>query len=166
MTESAPNPKKTFKSLLAVFLIGLTATFILLGLLFYKGEVKAPGTELRVATAKIKDVEFRLEVADTPAARAKGLGGRQGINPGEGMLFVFDTPDIECFWMKDVSFSIDILWFDADKKLIYAVPELSPSTYPDNVCPPLPSQYVIELPAGTAKALGFNNGDVLLVENL
>ncbi len=136
------------------------------GIVWYRSTVKVPGSEHRYVEASIKDTEFRLEVADTPVARAKGLGGRSGINLGEGMLFVFDIPDIECFWMKDVNFNIDILWFDADKRLIHVVPDLSPSTYPNTFCPPTTAKYVVELPAGMARTFDINNGDILTVEKL
>src|SRR6266705_3024888 len=61
----------------------------------------------------------RLEVAKTAAAQAKGLGGRQGIANDQGMLFVFSKEDVECFWMKDMRFPLDIIWLDGRQKVRY-----------------------------------------------
>jgi uncharacterized membrane protein (UPF0127 family) len=117
-------------------------------------------------TGKINGKAFSLEVAKTSEAREKGLSGRSGLKADQGMIFVFDTPDKQCFWMKDMKFPIDILWFDSGKKLVYEIRELSPSTYPESFCSPSSAQYVVELPAGTAARLNANNGTQLELEKL
>lgn len=140
-----------------ILTVGLLLVLGALMLISYKSLVHAPSPDLRTVAAHIDGQSFLLEVADDPVSRAKGLGGRTGLNNGEGMLFVFDTPDIECFWMKDVSFAIDILWFDNNKRLVHMIDRLSPDTYPNSFCPPVMAQYVVELPAGTAAEHGFRS---------
>lgn len=148
-TINMVKKRKKYLSIVIGFLLGLAGPVTILFYLYVR-QVEAPGPDLRMAVANIGGNEFYLEVADTPKSRAKGLGGSEGINPGQGMLFIFEQPDIECFWMLDVDFPIDILWFDKDKRLIHKIERLSPDTYPNSFCPFSPAQYVVELPAGDA----------------
>ena len=104
---------------------------------------------------------FTLEVADTFALHERGLSYRQSLAPQTGMLFVFDTPGMYYFWMKDMNFPIDIIWLDQNKKVVHIEHSLSPSTYPDSFGPETPTQYVIEIPAGEAKQANFVIGDTV-----
>jgi uncharacterized membrane protein (UPF0127 family) len=104
---------------------------------------------------------YTAVVAYTPAAREQGLSGQVSLKPNTGMLFVFDKPEQACFWMKDMRFNLDILWYDANSRLIYEQQNLSPTTYPRSYCPPMPARYVVEVPAGTAAQLGLSYGDKL-----
>jgi len=49
-----------------------------------------------------------VTVAATAAARQKGLGGRRGLGPDGGMLFVYPTEREREFWMKDCFIALDI----------------------------------------------------------
>lgn len=89
-----------------------------------------------------------VTIADTDASREKGLGGRTGLSDHEGMLFVFPQDGYYAFWMKDMQFSIDIVWIAADGTVVYIEPNLSPSTYPTAFEPTKTARYVLELPAG------------------
>lgn len=91
-----------------------------------------------------------LEIADTPKAQAKGLGGRDSLASSQGMLFVYDRPQLVCFWMKDTKFNLDMIWFDEYRNITKIKQDVSPETYPESYCMPN-TKYVIELPAGAAK---------------
>jgi len=145
--------------------VSIIVSITFLALVWHGQQVKAPGLELQSVHATIASHPFLLEVANTPESRSKGLGGRQNLAAGKGMLFVFDTPDMVCFWMKDMNFDIDILWFDGRKNLIHELTDVKPTTYPQTFCPPVNAQYVVELPAGTASAQTLKLGDTLAVEN-
>jgi uncharacterized membrane protein (UPF0127 family) len=77
------------------------------------------------------------------------------------MLFVFASPDVYQFWMKDMNFPIDIIWLDANKKVVLIEHDVAPSTYPDSYGPETLTQYVIEIPAGEAKRAGLKVGDTV-----
>jgi uncharacterized membrane protein (UPF0127 family) len=111
------------------------------------------GTTISGGKSKIE-----AEVAKTEAAQEKGLSGRACIGEDQSMLFVFDKPDYYRFWMKDMKFPIDIVWIDSHKEVIGADRDISPSTYPSDFAPLQPAQYVLELKAGKAQALGFGGG--------
>lgn len=103
-------------------------------------------------------VQLRASVADTDEQRQKGLSDTASLPIGIVKLFVFNEPVVAPFWMKDMNYSIDILWLDADKKIIYVAPDLAPETYPTSFGPTTPSRYVIETPAGMAAREGMNVG--------
>lgn len=91
---------------------------------------------------------LRIVIADTTATRYRGLSGIQRLEDDEGMLFVFDRPDILEFWMKDMEIPLDIMWFDEEGTLIHIEENLSPETYPTSFAAPDPALYVLEVRAG------------------
>ncbi len=93
-----------------------------------------------------------VDVFETPQERQKGLSGRDSLPADAAVLFVFEEPGLHCFWMKDMSFNIDIVWLDSDKNVVFAKENLSPATYPERFCTDKLAQYVIEMNAGTSQA--------------
>ncbi len=145
----------------SLLLAALVFVVLLVGLVFgWKRHVSAPELAGHVK-ARIANHEYVFELADTPAKRQQGLSNRPILSPQEGMLFIFPEPDKACFWMKDMKFNLDILWFDSSKKLVYEQQNLSPDTYPQSFCPPSNSSYVLEVNAGTIAKLKLKEGDQL-----
>lgn len=91
---------------------------------------------------------MRVDVADTEKLRTLGLSGRNSLCPSCGMLFKFDRPSRYGFWMKDMKFPIDIVWINAEKRIIGVENSASPDSYPTVFYPTEPVLYVLELPAG------------------
>ncbi len=91
-----------------------------------------------------------VKIADTPALQGKGLSGTESLAAGEGMLFVFDTPDQYAFWMKDMNYPIDIIWISGDKRIVDIKTNADPASYPAAFKPTLPALYVLEVEAGFA----------------
>ena len=120
---------------------------------------RAPVKELQ--TIQLGGQTARVTVADTESARQQGLSGRTGLAADEGILFVFPEDGEHAFWMKDMLFSIDILWLSADGKVVYMAENVSPDTYPQSFRPDVPARYVLELPAGYAKEYNVIIGDVV-----
>jgi len=102
---------------------------------------------------------FTTEISDTPMLEQLGLSYRTSIAPDFAMLFNFAKPATYQFWMKDMSFPLDIIWLDANKKVVYIAKDLSPDTYPQSYGPSMPTQYVIEVAAGTVDRIGLKLGD-------
>jgi uncharacterized membrane protein (UPF0127 family) len=114
---------------------------------------------------KIADKTLLVEVVDSLEARNKGLSGREGLEENRGMLFVFETKDVRPgFWMKDMRFSIDIIWINDDKvvQISKELPYPSPDT-PDRSLPIYTPQvsvdYVLEVSAGFSDKNGISVGD-------
>ena len=102
-----------------------------------------------------------VSVADTVQARQQGLSGRSGLALDEGMLFVFPQDGKYGFWMKDMRFSIDILWLNASGTVVYMAQNVSPDSFPKSFESDVPARYVLELPAGYAEAHSVAIGDIV-----
>lgn len=77
--------------------------------------------ELRFPQAVIiSETQYALEGADTDAKKEKGLGGRARLCETCGMLFLFDTPGVYKFWMKDMLIPIDIVWLSGETVVFIA----------------------------------------------
>lgn len=114
----------------------------------------------------------QLEVADTEAKRQRGLMFRPSLEPGNGMLFVFDEPGYHPFWMQNCLFPIDIIWLDEQGRVADIAESVPPCKLPScdppcnsNACPTYPhegrAQYVIEVVAGFAEAHGLKAGELV-----
>jgi uncharacterized membrane protein (UPF0127 family) len=107
-------------------------------------------------TVRLGNTTYHLETVTTEAAKQKGLGGRNSMAANSGMLFPYTAAGQQCFWMKDMRFSLDILWLDSAHKIVKIEPNLAPKTYPQTYC--AVAQYVIELNAGQAARAGLHVG--------
>ncbi|MFO7981299.1 MAG: DUF192 domain-containing protein [Candidatus Aminicenantes bacterium] len=90
------------------------------------------------------------ELAVTDQERQLGLMLRECINPDQGMLFVFEREGIHSFWMKNMKFSIDIIWLDRDKRIVHIEKNVPPCKTEDcpSYAPPVFSKYVLEIKQG------------------
>jgi len=109
----------------------------------------------------VGSVKVLVDVADTPALREQGLSGRKSLEKGEGMLFVFDTPGIYSFWMKDMNFPIDIIWINQNKKIVYIKENVTPGSFPQAFASTENAQYVLEVPAGFSARNNVQVGDII-----
>jgi uncharacterized membrane protein (UPF0127 family) len=112
----------------------------------------------QITTLNVSGKTYRLEVARSEQARAKGLGGRALLAPDAGMLFDFTGSAVRCFWMKDMHFALDIIWLDVSKRVSHIEQSVQPETYPHTFCPSVSARYVIELNAGVAVRSGITDG--------
>lgn len=101
---------------------------------------------------RIGGTDVRVVVADTPATRVQGLSGTDFLAEGEGMLFMFPEEAQYGFWMKDMNFSIDIIWLSREWVVVDMAENVSPESYPTSFSPSKPALYVLEVPAGFAKS--------------
>lgn len=113
---------------------------------------------------KIDNLQVQVEYAKDDATRTKGLGERDSLEYDRGMLFVFDKEQEWTFWMKDMSFPIDIIWISKDKKVVDYYKNAPPQPgVPDNqlkiYAPQSPAQYVLEINAGIVDKYDIKIGD-------
>jgi uncharacterized membrane protein (UPF0127 family) len=85
---------------------------LLFGLLF-PSSLSADGFCLvRIINKENSPVYLYLEIADTEAARTKGLMHRRQLPAGQGMLFAFDYDQTLDFWMKNTYIPLSIAFID------------------------------------------------------
>jgi len=101
-----------------------------------------------------------LEVADTDAKRVQGLSGRDDLPKGSAMLFAFPESSRQCMWMKDMNFSLDMVWLDGSKRITKVKESVAPSTYPESFCADN-AKYVLEFNVGTIKENNLKVGQNL-----
>lgn len=109
-----------------------------------------------------------VDVMDTPAGREKGLMLRKSLPKDYGMLFVFPAQMGLQFWMKNTLVPLDIVFIGADKKItvVHERVKASKETTPEDEVARAGGigLYVLELPAGRAKAHKLKQGDALKFE--
>lgn len=71
------------------------------------------------------DICITYEEAITFEEQAKGLMG-ETLEAKEGMLFLYDSPSIKKFWMKNMIISLDILWFDENNTILHIDKDVPP----------------------------------------
>ena len=107
------------------------------------------------------DLGLKIEVADSVSERKKGLSGRESIANDEGLVLVFDEEDYHGIWMKEMNFSIDIIWINQDKKVVDYRLSVVPETYPEIFLPGKPAKYVLEVKSGFVEQEKIEIGDKL-----
>jgi uncharacterized membrane protein (UPF0127 family) len=97
-------------------------------------------------TVSIGGKTWTVELADTDAARRKGLGDRDALCGTCGMLFRFDAPGEYGFWMKGMRFPLDIAWIEGGK-VIFLEKDI-PADSKDTFTPTESADSVLEVNAG------------------
>lgn len=115
----------------------------------------------------IKGKTLFLEIADTPQKQSQGLAGHQPLSDNQAMLFPYSPPQQISFWMKGMSFPIDIIYIASSQVVqIYSqvpVPSLSETnlkTYPSNQA----VDYVLETAAGWTDKYSIKIGDKVILK--
>jgi uncharacterized membrane protein (UPF0127 family) len=95
-------------------------------------------------------------VAQTPEQRATGLMFRASMGTNEGMLFVFEEPAKQCFWMKNTLLPLSTA-FVADNGTVVNIEDMKPQTL-DSHCSAQPVRYVLEMNQGWFAKRGIKPG--------
>jgi hypothetical protein len=90
--------------------------------------------------------QIDAQVAATPEQRSTGLMFRKEMPQHEGMLFVFEQPSMQCFWMKNTLLPLTAA-FVADDGTIVNLADMKPQTT-DSHCSAKPVRYVLEMNQG------------------
>ena len=106
---------------------------------------------------------FNVEFAMTLQERMRGLMFRNSMKASEGMLLVFEESDQHSIWMKNVKFSLDLLWVDENRTIQSIEKEVPPCL--EMPCPQynpgVDSLYVLELLGGSTDRYHFQIGQKL-----
>lgn len=114
---------------------------------------KLPGRgEVRIGDAETP--VLRVELARTAEERAQGLMFRRHLADDAGMVFDMESTGDWSFWMKNTLIPLDMIFIDAQWRVVCVVANATPETLQSRGCGK-PSRWVLELSAGNAARYGI-----------
>lgn len=116
-----------------------------------------PQMNLLRTQLRIRQARANVQVASTADSREVGLMYRRSLANNEGMLFVFEAPNIQCFWMRNTYIPLTAAFIDSHYQII-TISDMQPLTEQSH-CSTQPAQYVLEMPQGWFKQQHINIGD-------
>ena len=100
------------------------------------------------------------QIASTPYEREIGLMNYEILKQDEGMLFFFEEEKQQGFWMKNMSFPLDIIWINSNLEVVGFVKDAQPCAFDCKVFyPENEASYVLEINSGKIEELGIDLGD-------
>jgi uncharacterized membrane protein (UPF0127 family) len=99
---------------------------------------------------------IRAEVAASERTRAAGLMFRERLGPNEGMLFVFQSEDRQCFWMRNTPLALSIAFIDSEGRIVN-IEDMQPRT-DDGHCSARPVSFALEMEQGWFRSRGVEPG--------
>lgn len=138
-----------------ISIIGLVLILVALVSSFVAANFR-PTTQVHIGSGV-----YSLWLADTDATRAQGLSGVEELHTNGGLLMAYDSNDTHGIWMKDMNLSLDLIWLDSKKEVVYIVKNAPPESPTLTIYTPKdPALYVIELAAGSVEKAGIKTGDI------
>ena len=116
----------------------------------------APQTDLPKVRLTAGIHQISAQVAQSPQERSTGLMFRKEMPQAEGMLFIFEQPTQQCFWMKNTLLPLTAA-FVADDGMIVNLADMKPQTQ-DSHCSAKPVRYVLEMNQGWFAKKGIKAG--------
>lgn len=113
--------------------------------------------ELPTTTLTIGKHKLVAEVAATPEQRTVGLMYRFSLKPDHGMIFVFERPEPQAFWMRNTFIPLSIAFLGGDGRILN-IEDMAPrdeSLHWSRA----PAQYAIEMRKGWFAERGIGPGD-------
>ena len=114
--------------------------------------------DIEVTTAAGQTHRFTVEVAETREQQQRGLMYRESLAPDRGMIFPYDEPAVQSFWMRNTYIPLDIIYIRADG----TIATIHANTLPMSETPYSsfePVTTVLEIAGGRAAELGIAEGD-------
>jgi hypothetical protein len=147
--KSAGGVGALFRSLAVCVSIGIMAAAGIAGC-----QTRLPRVTLQAAGQ-----ELTVEVARTDTERERGLMGRKGIGPREGMIFVFDKDDHLSFWMKNTPTALSIAFLSAEGKVLQ-ITDMEPFSE-KIIRSRLSARYALEMRQGAFAEMHITEGTIV-----
>ena len=108
---------------------------------------------------KIDNVVVDVQIADTDVKRTRGLMFEEQMPHDQGMLFIYEESGTYSFWMHNVKFALDIVWFDDRGNVVHIEQDVPPCIAEPQYCevydPGVDALYVFEATAGFVDMFGI-----------
>ncbi len=156
--------------LIVLFLAFLCFSFFVFWRVVIQPSKISSQSEYETQIVSINDTKINVMLADTPAKQMLGLGKRKTLADNQGMLFPYPRKVTPYFWMKDMAFSIDIIWI-SDTKIVGIEKNVDPPTIntPDSeltrYAPQEPINFVLEVNSGFSDKNNIKIGDEIVIAN-
>ncbi len=128
------------------------------GAVWATGAIAQEGPQLDLPRVVLTAGMHRIDaqVAQAPHERQIGLMHRQNMPGHEGMLFIFEQPAVQCFWMKNTLLPLSAAFVADDGRIVNLV-DMQPQSL-DSHCSAQPVRYVLEMNQGWFKQRGLQAG--------
>ena len=147
----------------ARFWIALLVIVAMLGFVFYTfyartQGAKNAGPQLETATITVGNGILIVDVAQTVAEQQHGLSDRPSMAQDHGMIFPISPPGRPGFWMKDMSFPLDMIYINKGR-VVEIKNNMQPLLVPIPFYPDAETDTVLEVNAGWAAKNYLSVGD-------
>jgi uncharacterized membrane protein (UPF0127 family) len=112
----------------------------------------------RSAELQVAGRTIHVELAYTDAARTRGLMARTGLEPDNGMLFLFTDEKPRRFWMRDTLIGLDIAFLDETGRVLN-IEQGRPGVEVPGYRSSGPARFVLEMAEGWCEEAGLGPGD-------
>ncbi len=143
------------------FLAGLTAGVLGAPQVFAKTPLSPCQRDRATITGSFGKAVFSVDVAADEVSRAQGLMHVPSMRLSQGMLFVYDSPQVLTFWMRNTLIELDMLFLDGFGVIQHIHHRAQPLDETIISSGGTPLVGVLEINGGLAKRLGIKVGDVL-----
>lgn len=120
-----------------------------------EGELTIKSSENGNTLAQL-DIEF----AQSEYEIQTGLMYRETMKKNQGMLFLFPDNDVRSFYMKNTKIPLDIIYIDADLKIVSFQKNAKPLDE-TGLNSRVPAKYVLEINAGLSDTWGLSEGNTV-----
>ena len=142
------RPQVLIPIFIAAVIIGVV------GLMTLPSESKLESVEFPLGTIMVDDIPLQVQIADSEPRRIRGLMFQDQLPYDQGMIFVFEKPGLYSLWMLNMQFSLDMIWFDQDGKIVHIEKDVPPCktaleiTTCQSIVPDKEAVYVLEVTSG------------------
>ncbi|MBY0473660.1 MAG: DUF192 domain-containing protein [Nitrosomonas sp.] len=128
------------------------------GLLFASHAIAQDRAQPRLPTVELTAGMhvIQAEVAHTYNQQSVGLMHRKKMEVNEGMLFVYEVPQVRCYWMRNTLIPLTIAFIDNDGAIVN-LRDMQPRTERSH-CSSKPVRYALEMNQGWFNARGLKPG--------
>ena len=139
------------------------------GMMTLPSDSKLESVEFPRGTIMLDGVPIEVQIADTEPRRVRGSMFQDQLPLDQGMLFVFQTPGLYSLWMLNMQFSLDMMWFDHDGKIVHIEKDVPPCktvveiTSCQSIVPEGEALYVLEVTSGFIDQNNITKDSVLTI---
>jgi hypothetical protein len=157
------RPQVLIPIFIAAVIIGVV------GLMTLPSESKLESVEFPRGTIMVDTIPLQVQIADSEPRRIRGLMFQDQLPYDQGMIFVFEKPGLYSLWMLNMQFSLDMIWFDQDGKIVHIEKDVPPCKTPleiatcQSIVPDKEAVYVLEVTSGFIDQNNITKDSVLKI---